>query len=32
VQALAPLGFAPMLDVTREQSGGYEGAGFGPPQ
>jgi catechol 2,3-dioxygenase-like lactoylglutathione lyase family enzyme len=32
VQALAPLGFAPMLDVTREQSGGYGSAGFGPPQ
>lgn len=31
VQALAPLGFAPVMDVTREQSGHYEGTGFGPP-
>jgi catechol 2,3-dioxygenase-like lactoylglutathione lyase family enzyme len=32
VQALAPLGFAPVKDVAREQSGGhYEGTGFGPP-
>jgi len=30
-RALAPLGFAPVMDVTREQSGGYEGTGFGPP-
>lgn len=30
VQAFAPLGFAPVMDVTREQSGGYEGTGFGP--
>ena len=28
--ALAPLGFAPVMDVTREQTGGYEGTGFGP--
>jgi catechol 2,3-dioxygenase-like lactoylglutathione lyase family enzyme len=31
VQALAPLGFAPVMDVTREQTGGDEGTGFGPP-
>lgn len=31
VQALEPLGFAPVMDVTREQTGGYEGTGFGPP-
>ncbi|MDR3385911.1 MAG: VOC family protein [Rudaea sp.] len=31
VSALAPLGFAPVMDVTREQSGGYAGTGFGPP-
>lgn len=30
-QALAPLGYAPVMDVTKEQSGGYEGTGFGPP-
>lgn len=30
-RALAPLGFAPVMDVTREQSGNYEGTGFGPP-
>jgi len=30
-RALAPLGFAPVMDVTKEQSGGYEGTGFGPP-
>jgi catechol 2,3-dioxygenase-like lactoylglutathione lyase family enzyme len=29
MQALAPLGYAPVMDVTREQSGGYEGTGFG---
>jgi catechol 2,3-dioxygenase-like lactoylglutathione lyase family enzyme len=29
--ALAPLGFEPVMDVTREQTGGYEGTGFGPP-
>jgi len=29
--ALAPLGFGPVMDVTREQTGGYEGTGFGPP-
>ena len=27
---LAPLGFVPVMDVTREQTGGYEGTGFGP--
>jgi catechol 2,3-dioxygenase-like lactoylglutathione lyase family enzyme len=31
VAALAPLGFSPVMDVTREQTGGYEGTGFGPP-
>ncbi|HEY6942237.1 VOC family protein [Dokdonella sp.] len=31
VEALAPLGYAPVKDVTRAQSGGYEGTGFGPP-
>jgi len=31
VSALAPLGFAPAMDVTREQTGSYEGTGFGPP-
>jgi catechol 2,3-dioxygenase-like lactoylglutathione lyase family enzyme len=31
VQVLATLGFGPVMDVTREQSGGYEGTGFGPP-
>jgi catechol 2,3-dioxygenase-like lactoylglutathione lyase family enzyme len=31
VAALAPLGFAPVMDVTKEQTGGYQGTGFGPP-
>lgn len=31
LQALAPLGFVAVMDVTREQTGGYEGTGFGPP-
>src|SRR5690349_3767102 len=31
VTALAPLGYGPVMDVTREQTGGYEGTGFGPP-
>jgi catechol 2,3-dioxygenase-like lactoylglutathione lyase family enzyme len=31
VAALAPLGFGPVMDVTREQTGSYEGTGFGPP-
>jgi catechol 2,3-dioxygenase-like lactoylglutathione lyase family enzyme len=31
VQSLAPLGFAPVMDVSREQTGGYEGTAFGPP-
>lgn len=31
LQALAPLGFGPVMDVTKEQTGGYEGTGFGPP-
>ena len=29
LKALAPLGYAPVMDVTREQTGGYEGTGFG---
>ena len=29
VAALEPLGFAPVMDVTKEQTGGYEGTGFG---
>jgi len=32
LKVLAPLGFGPVMDVTKEQSGGYEGTGFGPPQ
>ena len=28
-QALAPLGLAVVMEVTKEQSGGYEGCGFG---
>jgi catechol 2,3-dioxygenase-like lactoylglutathione lyase family enzyme len=31
VAALAPLGFAPVMDIKKEQTGGYEGTGFGPP-
>ena len=31
VSAFAPLGFGPVMDVTKEQTGGYEGTGFGPP-
>jgi catechol 2,3-dioxygenase-like lactoylglutathione lyase family enzyme len=31
VKVLAPLGFVPVMDVTREQSGSYEGTGFGAP-
>ncbi len=27
--ALKPLGLAPMMEVTAEESGGYAGAGFG---
>jgi catechol 2,3-dioxygenase-like lactoylglutathione lyase family enzyme len=27
--ALAPLGIAPVMDVTREESGDYDGTGFG---
>lgn len=30
-RALAPLGMAVRMEVTREQTGGYEGVGFGPP-
>ncbi|MGA8277554.1 MAG: VOC family protein [Rhodanobacteraceae bacterium] len=32
VATLAPLGYAPVMDATREQSGGYEGTGFGKEQ
>lgn len=28
-KALAPLGYVPVMEVTREQSGSYEGTGFG---
>ncbi|MFI4969472.1 MAG: VOC family protein [Lysobacterales bacterium] len=31
VQALAPLDFVPVVDLTSEQTGGYAGTGFGPP-
>ena len=31
VAALAPLGFAPVMDLTKEQTGDYAGTGFGPP-
>lgn len=31
-QVLATLGYAEVMAVTKEQSGGYEGCGFGPPQ
>jgi catechol 2,3-dioxygenase-like lactoylglutathione lyase family enzyme len=30
-RVLAPLGYAVVMEVTREMSGGYEGCGFGPP-
>ncbi len=30
-QALAPLGYAVVMEVTREMTGAYEGCGFGPP-
>ena len=29
VKALAPLGYVPVMDLTREQTGSYEGTGFG---
>jgi catechol 2,3-dioxygenase-like lactoylglutathione lyase family enzyme len=29
VAALAPLGYAAVMDVTKDQTGGYEGTGFG---
>ena len=29
VAALGPLGFAPVMDVTKEETGAYEGTGFG---
>ena len=28
-KALAPLGIEAVMDITREQTGGYEGTGFG---
>lgn len=31
IAAFAPLGYGPVMEVTKEQTGGYEGAGFGPP-
>jgi catechol 2,3-dioxygenase-like lactoylglutathione lyase family enzyme len=31
VAALAPLGFGVVMDLTKEQTGGYAGTGFGPP-
>ena len=31
VTALAPLGFVPVMDLTKEQTGSYAGTGFGPP-
>jgi len=31
VAALAPLGFVPVMDLTKEQTGDYAGTGFGPP-
>ena len=31
VAAFAPLGFGPVMDVSKEQTGSYEGTGFGPP-
>ena len=31
VAALAPLGFVPVMDINREQTGSYEGTGFGSP-
>lgn len=30
-RALAPLGMGVVMEATREQTGGYEGCGFGPP-
>jgi len=29
--ALAPLGFVSVVEVSKEQTGDYEGTGFGPP-
>ena len=31
IAALAPLGFVPVMDLTQEQTGTYEGTGFGLP-
>jgi catechol 2,3-dioxygenase-like lactoylglutathione lyase family enzyme len=30
VAALAPLGFGPVMEVSKEQTGDYEGTGLGP--
>ena len=30
LKALAPLGIGLVMEITREQTGGYEGAGLGP--
>jgi catechol 2,3-dioxygenase-like lactoylglutathione lyase family enzyme len=30
-RVLEPLGYVPVMDVTKEQSGSYEGTGFGAP-
>jgi catechol 2,3-dioxygenase-like lactoylglutathione lyase family enzyme len=30
-RALAHLGYGPVMEVSKEMSGGYEGCGFGPP-
>ena len=31
VDALAPLGFVPIMDLSAEQTGAYAGTGFGTP-
>ena len=31
VNALAPLGYVPVMDLSAEQTGGYAGTGFGAP-
>lgn len=31
IEALAPLGYGIVMDITKEMTGGYEGTGFGPP-
>jgi catechol 2,3-dioxygenase-like lactoylglutathione lyase family enzyme len=30
-RVLAPLGYGVVMEITREETGGYEGCGFGPP-